>query len=288
MRQSDLPGGENERFLEYWNLVFMQFDQKPRPEGQPPRLEPLPANNIDTGLGLNRLAAILQEKESVFETDQFTPLIELGEQLAGVRYGEQFAADRALRILADHSRAMTFLIADGVVPSNEERGYVLRRVMRRAIQQGRSLELQPGFLGRYAERVREVMGGAYPELREQADAIDMWVSAEEESFGRTLAQGLGTLRLHIDTARERGHSTVPAEEVFRLHDTYGFPYEMTRELLAEEGFSIEGDFDALMDAQRERGRAGSRAPSRNDGIDPRAAASAFAGQSDFQTALHRL
>jgi alanyl-tRNA synthetase len=251
----DLPGGENERFLEYWNLVFMQFDQRPSADGGSV-LEPLPANNIDTGLGLNRMAAILQGKPSVFETDQFLPLIELGAELSGRRYGEDFAIDRPLRILADHSRAMTFLLADGVVPSNEDRGYVLRRVMRRAIQQGRTLDLAPGFLTRYSERVREVMGGAYPELREQADAIDMWLSTEEEAFGRTLAQGMDMLRELIERPRAAGLRAVPAEEVFRLHDTYGFPYEMTSELLAEEGLSIEGDFDALMEQQRARSRSG--------------------------------
>jgi alanyl-tRNA synthetase len=254
--QDDRPGGENERFLEYWNLVFMQFDQKPAADGVGTVLEPLPANNIDTGLGLNRMAAILQDKRSVFETDQFSPLIELGEELSHRRYAEDFATDRSLRILADHARAMTFLVADGVVPSNEDRGYVLRRVMRRAIQQGLALELEPGFLTRYAERVREVMGGAYPELHEQAEAIDLWLAAEEDGFGRTLAQGLSTLRLHIDHARSAGTATVPAAEVFRLHDTYGFPYEMTREMLSEEGLAIEGDFDELMEEQRARSRAG--------------------------------
>jgi alanyl-tRNA synthetase len=282
----DLPGGENERFLEYWNLVFMEFDQKPAADGASSILEPLPAKNIDTGLGLNRMAAILQDKRSVFETDQFSPLIALGEELSGRRYGEDFTTDRPLRILADHARAMTFLLADGVVPSNEDRGYVLRRVMRRAIQQGRALELQPGFLTRYGQRVREVMGGAYPELREQADAIDMWLSAEEEAFGRTLAQGLGTLRLHIDHARSTGRAAVPAAEVFRLHDTYGFPYEMTSELLAEEGLEIEGDFEGLMEEQRARGRAGSRVGAATAGADvahARAAASSFAGESGFST-----
>ena len=254
----DLPGGENERFLEYWNLVFMQYEQRPpRPRGRREGtvLKPLPANNIDTGLGLNRMAAILQDKRSVFETDQFLPLIELGEELSGRSYGEDFTTDRALRILADHARAMTFLVADGVVPSNEDRGYVLRRVMRRAIQQGRGLELAPGFLVRYAERVRELMGGPYPELGEHEAAIEEWLSSEEEGFGRTLAQGMDTLRLHIDQAHAAGRSSVAAAEVFRLHDTYGFPYEMTSELLAEEGLSIEGDFDRLMDQQRARGRA---------------------------------
>jgi alanyl-tRNA synthetase len=252
----DLPGGENERFLEYWNLVFMQYDQKPAANGGGSVLEPLPANNIDTGLGLNRMAAILQGKQSVFETDQFSPMIELGEELSGRRYGEDFATDRPLRILADHARAMTFLVADGVVPSNEDRGYVLRRVMRRAIQQGLTLELEPGFLTRYAECVREVMGVAYPELREQAEAIDMWLSAEEEGFGRTVAQGLELVRQLIEGARSTQHATVLAEDVFRLHDTYGFPYEMTGELLADEGLAIEGDFESLMEEQRARGRAG--------------------------------
>jgi alanyl-tRNA synthetase len=255
----DLPGGENERFLEYWNLVFMQYDQQ-QAEGGGTSLTPLPAKNIDTGLGLNRMAALLQQKASVFETDQFMPLIELGEELSGRRYGAGFETDRALRILADHSRAMTFLTADGVVPSNEDRGYVLRRVMRRAIQQGRALALDPGFLVRYAGRVREIMGAAYPELAEQSQATDMWLAAEEEGFGRTLEQGLATLRRHIEQAREQETRTIPAEEVFRLHDTYGFPYEMTSELLGEEGLGIEGDFEELMEQQRARGRAGRAQP----------------------------
>jgi alanyl-tRNA synthetase len=252
----DLPGGENERFLEYWNLVFMQYDQEPAPDEPGTVLKPLPANNIDTGLGLNRMAAIIQDKPSVFETDQFQPLIELGEELSGARYGEEHEIDRALRILADHSRAMTFLTADGVVPSNEDRGYVLRRVMRRAIQQGLALELAPGFLTRYSARVREIMVGTYPELQEHADATDMWLSAEEEGFGRTLAQGMDMLREHIARARSTGRSTVAAADVFTLHDTHGFPYEMTSELLAEEGLDIDGDFEELMEEQRARGRGG--------------------------------
>ncbi len=278
----DLPGGENERFLEYWNLVFMQYDQRPGAAGESSSLRPLPVNNIDTGLGLNRMAAILQEKASVFETDQFAPLIELGEELSGRRYGESFATDRSLRILADHSRATAFLIADGVVPSNEDRGYVLRRVMRRAIQQGLALELDPGFLPRYAERVTELMGCAYPELGEQAAAIAEWTAAEEEGFGRTLAQGMITLRRHIEQAHTAGRTAVAAEEMFRLHDTCGFPYEMTSELLGEEGLTIEGDFERLMDEQRARGRASARGAGPGAGGE-RAAASAFAGESGFQT-----
>jgi len=289
----DLPGGENERFLEYWNLVFMQYELAPLPGGAgdrataiaAPLLKPLPAKNIDTGLGLNRMAAILQEKPSVFETDQFLPLIELGEELSGRRYGEAFAVDRALRILADHARAMTFLLADGVVPSNEERGYVLRRVMRRAIMQARNLALEAGFLGRYAARVRELMGAAYPELSEQQVVIENWLASEEEAFGRTLEQGVGALQQLIERARETSSASVAAGEVFRLHDTFGFPYELTRELLDAEGLSIEGDFESLMDEQRARSRAGAAdGRSGTDGLSQeRAAAGAFAGQSGFVT-----
>jgi alanyl-tRNA synthetase len=251
----DLPGGDNERFLEFWNLVFTQYDQSVGADGES-ILTSLPANNIDTGLGLNRMAAILQGKESVFETDQFQPLIDLGEELSGTRYGEETGTDRALRILADHSRAMTFLVADGVVPSNEERGFVLRRIMRRAILQGRALELQPGFLTRYGERVREVMGAAYPELREQAAAIDTWLGAEEEAFGRTLEQGLGNLNAQIAQAREAGREQIAAEDAFQLHDTFGFPFDLTKELLAEQDLGVdERAFEVLMDAQRTRARA---------------------------------
>ncbi len=278
----DLPGGENERFLEYWNLVFMQYDQSRNPDGSS-TLTPLPANNIDTGLGLNRMAAILQGRESVFETDQFAPLIELGESLSGKRYGAEEDTDRALRILADHSRAMTFLTADGVVPSNEDRGYVLRRVMRRAIQQGRNLGLEAGFLVRYAGLVRELMGATYPELGENAEVTDMWLAAEEEGFGRTLEQGMATLREHIERARAAGSASIPAEEVFRLHDTFGFPYEMTSELLGLEGLSIEGDFDELMTAQRERGRAGGRSTAGVDAAQTRAVAGTFAAEAQAPT-----
>ena len=274
---SDRPGGDTERFLEYWNLVFMQYDQRPAQNGSGSELKPLPANNIDTGMGLNRMAAILQDKPSVFETDQFMPLIELGEELSGASYGADFTSDRALRILADHARACTFLIADGVVPSNEDRGYVLRRVMRRAIHQGRVLELAPGFLVRYGQRVSELMGAAYPELLDQADVIDMWLAAEEQSFGRTLDQGTQTLKEEVERARSVGAGALSAEVVFRLHDTFGLPYDMTRELLAEEGLSIEGDFEELMDAQRERGRAGTRASTgASDSSRAREAASEFA------------
>jgi alanyl-tRNA synthetase len=248
----DLPGEDNERFLEYWNLVFMQFDQNPVNV-----LSPLPAKNIDTGLGLNRLAAILQDKETVFETDQFAPLIELGEELSGRRYGEDKEIDRALRILADHGRAMSFLIADGVVPSNEDRGYVLRRIMRRAILQGRhTLELDPGFLVRFADRVTELMGSEYGELLEQRDTVHRWLDSEEESFGRTLAQGSKLLDELIARARESGAEGVSGEDAFLLHDTYGFPIDLTLELVTEHGLGVDEEgFEVLMGEQRARARA---------------------------------
>jgi alanyl-tRNA synthetase len=253
-KPEDLPGGDNERFLEYWNLVFMQFNQDPVGT-----LTPLPAKNIDTGLGLNRMAIIKQGVPTIFETDQFKPLVELAEERSGHAYGAgEFRIDRAMRILADHSRAMTFLIADGVVPSNEDRGYILRRVMRRAIQQGRTLGIEPGFMPVFADRVIELMGAAYPELHEQRDAIDKWVEAEETGFGRTLDQGLTLLEDLIERARERGDEGVAAEDAFRLHDTFGFPFDLTLELVAEHGLGVdEHGFEALMDEQRTRARQGS-------------------------------
>jgi alanyl-tRNA synthetase len=250
-KPDDLPGGDNERFLEYWNLVFMELDQNPVNT-----LTPLPAKNIDTGLGLNRLALIQQDKPSVFETDQFAPLIALGEELSGRRYGEDYPTDRALRLLADHSRAMTFLIADGVVPSNEDRGYVLRRIMRRAIQHGRSLELPPGFLTRYQDVVTELMGNEYKELRSERDLVRKWLESEEEGFGRTLEQGLKRLDELIERARQSGAEGIAAADAFQLHDTFGFPIDLTLELVAEHDLGVDEEgFEVLMEDQRQRARA---------------------------------
>src|SRR3954447_1052329 len=271
-KADDLPGGENERFLEYWNLVFMQFDQNPVNT-----LTPLPSQNIDTGLGLNRMALIKQGVTSIFETDQFVPLIGLGEELSGKRYGSAFEIDRALRVLADHARGMSFLIADGVVPSNEDRGYVLRRLMRRAVVQGRHIGIEPGFLPRYATVVRDIMGAAYPELHEQGDTVDMWLATEEENFNRTLEQGMRMLDDVIERARSRGEEGIGADEAFRLHDTYGFPFDLTLELAAERGFGVdEQGFEELMEEQRVRARASA---GREGGEDVRERLRAFATQA---------
>jgi alanyl-tRNA synthetase len=252
--ENDLPGDDTERFLEFWNLVFMQYDL--HEDGS---LTDLPKQNIDTGLGLDRLAAILQDVPSVYETDHFRPLIELGEELSGRTYGQDEATTRALRILADHGRGMTFLVSDGVVPSNEERGYVLRRIMRRAIQQGRLLGIEGHFLPRLCERVIEVMGAAYPELNDGRDTILKWAAAEEENFGRTLVQGQRLLEDVIASAKKDETSWVSAEDAFKLHDTYGFPYELTKELLAEEGLAVDDEgFAELMESARATARAGGR------------------------------
>jgi alanyl-tRNA synthetase len=275
-KPDDLPGGDNERFLELWNLVFMQYNQEPVGT-----LTPLPAKSIDTGAGLTRLPVILQNTPSVFETDQFWPLIELGQNLSGRRYGETFGVDRALRILADHSRGMSFLIADGVVPSNEDRGYVLRRVMRRAILQGRRIGIEPGFLPRFSGVVRELMGSVYPELVQQAETIDMWLAREEEAFGQTLEQGTRILDDQIARAKDAGAEGIGAEQAFQLHDTYGFPFDLTLELAAEQGLGVDSQgFESLMEQQRARARASGGRGGRDE---DRERASAFADAAGFDT-----
>src|SRR5205085_1677484 len=184
-------------------------------------------------------------------------------------------------ILADHSRAATFLVADGVVPSNEDRGYILRRLMRRAIQQGRSLEMEPGFLVRYGARVRDVMGAAYPELHEQRESIDRWLAAEEEGFSRTLEQGMRMLDDLIARAKGRGDEGIASEDAFRLHDTYGFPIDLTLELVAEHGLGVdEAGFEALMEDQRALARAGARGPADDS---ERERARRFADAASFAT-----
>ena len=246
------PGDDTDRFLEYWNHVFMSYEL--HEDGS---LTKLPANNVDTGMGLERMAVVLQGVESVFQTDSFQPLIDLAQEMSGRSYGDDHATTRAMRIIADHSRGMTFLIADGVVPSNEDRGYVLRRVMRRAIQQGRVLELESPWLERFAERTIKMMGDAYPELVSERDTIMRWVGDEETAFGRTLDRGTQLLEQLIAEAKEQGTSWIDAGDAFKLHDTYGFPYDLTKELLAEQGLSVDdAGFEALMEKQRIQARTG--------------------------------
>jgi alanyl-tRNA synthetase len=246
------PGDDTDRFLEFWNHVFMTYDL-----GADGSLTPLPMRNIDTGMGLDRMAAILQDVPSVYETDLVRPLIDLAEEMSGRAYGEGGAVTRAMRIVADHSRGAAFLIADGVVPSNEDRGYILRRIMRRAIQQGRTLGLEAPWLGRFAERTIEIMGEAYPELLAERETIARWVGDEEEGFGRTLERGTELFERLVADAKESQTSWIEAADAFELHDTYGFPYDLTKELLAERGLSVDDGFEELMEEQRQRSRGGS-------------------------------
>ena len=251
--EGDRPGDDSDRFLEFWNHVFMSYDL-----AEDGTLTELPMRNIDTGMGLDRMAAVLQDVPSVFETDHVRPLVDLAEELSGRRYDEGGAVTRAMRIVADHSRGAAFLIADGVVPSNEDRGYILRRIMRRAIQQGRTLGLEAPWLGRFAERTIELMGEDYPELVAERETIARWVGDEEESFGRTLERGSELLERLVVEAKEGETSWIDAAEAFKLHDTYGFPYDLTKELLAEQGLSVDDQgFQELMEEQRQRARTAS-------------------------------
>jgi alanyl-tRNA synthetase len=270
--EGELPGDDTDRFLEFWNHVFMSYELA---EGG--SLTELPMKNIDTGMGLDRMAAILQDVPSVFETDHVRPLVELAEELADRRYDEGGAVTRAMRIVADHSRGAAFLIADGVVPSNEDRGYILRRIMRRAIQQGRTLGLEAPWLGRFAERTIELMGDAYPELVVEKETIRRWVDAEEEGFGRTLERGSELLERLVTEAQASGTSWIDAAEAFKLHDTYGFPYDLTKELLAERGLSVDDQgFEELMEEQRQRARVGAATAHGSENTHERVAAFAAA------------
>jgi alanyl-tRNA synthetase len=239
------PGCDCDRYLEFWNLVFMEFDLH-----EDGTLTPLPSQNIDTGLGVERGATILQNVHSVYESDGFQEIMEWVASETGTRYGESEVATKAHRVLADHGRAMTFLVADGVTPSNEGRGYILRRVIRRAIHHGSTIGLETPFLERLAGQVIAQMRNVYGELDAHRSEIYRVLAAEEERFGRTLATGIGL----FEEIAARG--AISGEDAFRLHDTYGFPIEMTKELARERGLPVDEDgFSRLMAEQRERSRA---------------------------------
>lgn len=216
----------------------------------------LPHRNIDTGMGLERMAAIMQHKGSNYEGDVMSSLIELGEKLSGKEYGASSTnpCDKSLRILADHSRAVTFMIADGILPSNEGRGYVLRRLLRRAVYHGRLLGIQGAFLTEYAHEVERIMGEHYNELVQNKALVDGIISAEEERFGATLNAGESMLQAELDKLGEG--DVLSGEVAFKLHDTYGFPIDLTREISESAGHEVDMDaFDRAMDAQKERARA---------------------------------
>ena len=239
------PGCECDRFLEFWNLVFMEYDLKA--DGSIVRL---PAQNVDTGLGFERGLMLLQDVDSVFETDVFAPTLSWAQARAGVSHGGSELVTKALRVLCDHGRAMTFLAAEGVSPSNEGRGYVLRRVIRRTIQQGARIGLEPPFLVELSERVVEVMGSTYPEIVDHREHVHRALEAEEQRFAQTLERGM---RLFDDVATK---GNISGEDAFQLHDTYGFPLELTVELAEERGLAVDEDgFTSLMNQQRQRSRA---------------------------------
>ena len=239
------PGCECERFLEFWNLVFMEFEL--HADGS---LTPLPKQNIDTGMGLERAARILQQVDSVYDTDGYQQVMSWIAEESGVSYGDNPEATKAHRVLADQGRGLTFLASEGVAPSNEGRGYVMRRIARRAIQQAGRIGLDPPFLARLADVVVEQMGEAYPELPEHREEIARILTAEEESFSRTLSRGLA---LFEEIATGAG---ISGDDAFKLHDTYGFPLELTRELATSRGLAVDEDeFNRLMEEQRERSRS---------------------------------
>jgi alanyl-tRNA synthetase len=238
------PNCENcDRFIEFWNLVFMEFDL-----GADGSVTPLPKQNIDTGFGLERGAMLIQQVDSIFDTDGYQEIMAWVGANSGVAYGDNATATKAHRVIADHGRAMTFLVADGVVPSNEGRGYVLRRIIRRAVQHGQRIGLEEVWP--VTRVVTAQMENWYPELREHADEVEQIVRAEEERFSETLARGM---KLFEEIAK-RG--AISGEDAFLLHDTYGFPLELTRELAEERGLAVdEEEFTRRMAEQRERSRA---------------------------------
>jgi alanyl-tRNA synthetase len=243
-------GGE-ERFVEVWNLVFTQYDRQ-----QDGSLAPLPRPNIDTGAGMERLLAVLQGVPSVWETDVLRPVIARAESVCGRRYGEDAEADVALRILADHARSAAFLVSDGVFPSNEGRGYVLRRLIRRAVLRARRLGASTLAAPPLVAAVAEVMGEAYPKLAHDRGLVEVVVAHEEEAFLRTLRVGSELL----DAELESGSGSLAGEVAFKLHDTYGFPIDLTVELARERGVEVDrAGFDAAMAGQRERARRAARA-----------------------------
>jgi alanyl-tRNA synthetase len=243
------PAVDEERFLEIWNHVFMQdeVDEHCRLVGE------LPEKNIDTGSSVERLATVLQDVDNVFETDLLHPLLEVAESLSGKRHGEDPSTDVSLKIIAEHGRATTFLIADGVLPSNQGRGYVLRRMLRRVVSHARRLGIEGPVVEHLADRTVELFGDAYPELVENRAQVTRVAASEEERFAGTLRQGMALLETEIDKARASG--VLSGDVVFKLHDTFGFPRELTRELLQDAGLSVDEErFESLMADQRDRAR----------------------------------
>ncbi len=243
-------GCDCDRYMEIWNNVFMQFNRSA--DGT---MTPLPKPSVDTGMGLERISTVLQGKQTNYDTDLFQGIIRHIERHAGKRYGDDGKDDVSMRVIADHARATTFLICDGALPSNEGRGYVLRRIMRRAARHAKMLGVAEPLLHRMVDAVREMMGDAYPELNEREGYIKKVVLAEEERFIETLDRGLAILNDEVAALRRSGGTVIPGEAVFKLYDTYGFPVDLTADIVAGEGFAVdEAGFEACMERQREKAR----------------------------------
>jgi alanyl-tRNA synthetase len=249
------PAVDEERFLEIWNLVFMQYER----DDDFNLVGDLHRTGVDTGSGLERVAVVLQDVRSIYETDGFEPLMETVQSVTGQTLGRDERNDVSLKILAEHGRACSFLIADGVLPSNEGRGYVLRRMLRRVVSHARRLGVEEEVTPPLVDRTVEVLGDAYPELVEQRPFVLQVAAAEEEHFGATLRQGMVRFEDEVRRARERGDRTFPGEAAFLSHDTYGFPIELTVELAEEEGLAVDTEaFERLMQEQRRRARERAR------------------------------
>ncbi len=243
------PGGENERYLEVWNLVFSEYNHN-----KDHTYTPLPSKNIDTGMGLERMASISQNVRTNYETDLFIPIIAEVEAVSGKKYLVNAQHDVAFKVIADHIRTIAFAISDGALPANEGRGYVLRRLLRRAVRFSQSLDINKPFMYQLVDIVAEIMEPYYPNVKEKADFIARVIKSEEERFHETLEEGLSILNQFIETAKASDR-IINGEDAFKLYDTYGFPIELTEEIAVNEGLQIDMDaFESHMDAQRERAR----------------------------------
>ena len=244
------PGGENERYLEIWNLVFSEFNHNP--DGT---YTPLPHKNIDTGMGLERITSVVQNVETNYDTDLFMPIIRATEEISNIEYGKENQTDVAFKVIADHIRTVAFAVGDGALPSNEGRGYVLRRLLRRAVRYAKQININRPFMYELVPVVAEIMVDFYPTVKEKQDFIEKVVKNEEERFHETLHEGLTILFDVIKKQKEKGNKQIPGEDVFKLYDTYGFPVELTEEYAEEEEMTIDyNGFESEMEKQRDRAR----------------------------------
>ena len=243
--------GTDNRFIEIWNLVFTEWNRM-----EDGSLEPLPKKNIDTGAGLERIAAVVQGKTNNFETDLLFPILEEAAKITGSQYGKNSETDFSLKVITDHARAVTFLINDGVIPSNEGRGYILRRILRRAVRHGRLLGYKDLFMYKMVDKVVEKFEVAYPDLKKNLGNIRKIVKIEEEKFSNTLDQGIQLVNQEIDNLLANGKNKLDGEISFKLYDTYGFPYELTEEIAEERGITVlREEFEAKMEEQKEKARS---------------------------------